>query len=575
MRILLSIKAILNYLYNHLIDLVWTKKIRFQDGTEMTTVPTGNNLLDIKILSQAIADKGFAYMCHTNRRDLAKANVPTLYDFILDKLNNSEKQLQPLTQTSLTGRNIVYSKTLNKWFYTDSDNDRICATQNLINYTIVEDTCVPTNLVCGNNILIAYLDSGLGNHQKRYLIMNLQTNEIKYLNLSDNGVPFKSGAIRSIVKDGYIYILSTNRSNFKRVYKFLDDYSITNYSTISFTKNIYDMQYDNGYWFALLSDGVYKGTDINTPSNFTRIYSDSIYDSSFLIVKDNFSCYLSSRNVPIVFTYDLYQNVQQTGDNFDISYASAIPTYPKILNNTIWCNNDGMKIMSIDINTMYETVYSNDDVTGMDISENTIVYGSLVYMYYTGFVNKQYTDSYIINGSTVNINYYKNDDFKICIKDGGANDTNLETVFNYLGYLNYWLLDINNETVAIQRNNQPYVCMFVGDDFIDDSLNLPTQSVRCLPQAQEIIDSSASITLSEIKANTNYLFTNANITDITLSGCQTSFEETSIEFSTGNSAPTLTDNSGITWVDGSAPTLNANKSYLIVIFNKLGLVKEY
>lgn len=478
MKILLSIKSILNYLYNHLIELIWVRVLRFSDGTEMTTVPTGNNLLDISILSQAIANKGFAYMCHTNRRDLAKANVPTLYDFILDKFNNTEKQLQPLTQTSLAGRTVVYSKTLNKWFFIDYDNDRICATQDLINFTVIKDTCVARNLVCGNNILITYLDSGLGDQQKRYLIMNLQTNEIKYLNLSDNGVPFKSGAIRSIIKDGYIYILSTNRYNLKRVYKFLDDYSITNYSTITFTKNIYDMQYDNGYWYALLDDGVYKGTDINNPSSFTRIYQDDIYESSFLIVKGNFSCYLSSRNVPIVFTYDLYQNVQQTANNFDISFASAIPAYPKILNNIIWCNNDNMKIMSIDINTMYETVYNNDHVAGMDISDDTIVYGSLIYMYYIGVVKKQYTDSYTINGSTVNINYYKNNDFKICIKDNGTNDTNLETVFNYLGYLNYWLIDVNNETVAIQRNKYNYAVMFVGDDFVDDNNDLAIQEYK-------------------------------------------------------------------------------------------------
>ena len=86
---------------------------------------------------------------------------------------------------------------------------------------------------------------------------------------------------------------------------------------------------------------------------------------------------------------------------------------------------------------------------------------------------------------------------------------------------------------------------------------------------------TASVTVSEIKANTNYVFSNNAITDITLSGCETSFEETTIEFTTGSTAPTLTDNSGITWVDGSSPSLNASKSYIIVIFNKLGFVKEY
>lgn len=87
---------------------------------------------------------------------------------------------------------------------------------------------------------------------------------------------------------------------------------------------------------------------------------------------------------------------------------------------------------------------------------------------------------------------------------------------------------------------------------------------------------TASVTVSEIKANTNYVFSNNAITDITLSGCETSFEETTIEFTTGSTAPLVTDNSSITWMDNFDITnLSANKSYLIVIFNKLGFVKEY
>ena len=54
MKIWFGISSFLNYLYNHLIDLVWTKKIKFADGTEMTTVPNGNSLYDIKCLSQYV-----------------------------------------------------------------------------------------------------------------------------------------------------------------------------------------------------------------------------------------------------------------------------------------------------------------------------------------------------------------------------------------------------------------------------------------------------------------------------------------------------------------------------------------
>ena len=113
--------------------------------------------------------------------------------------------------------------------------------------------------------------------------------------------------------------------------------------------------------------------------------------------------------------------------------------------------------------------------------------------------------------------------------------------------------------------------IFYKDDEITEVVDLSNYKLKATTTT---ID-TASITVSEIKANTNYVFSNNAITDITLSGCETSFEETTIEFTTGSTAPTLTDNSGITWVDGSAPTLNASKSYIIVIFNKIGFVKEY
>lgn len=91
-------------------------------------------------------------------------------------------------------------------------------------------------------------------------------------------------------------------------------------------------------------------------------------------------------------------------------------------------------------------------------------------------------------------------------------------------------------------------------------------------KAQTITISDTSYTIAEIKANANYVFSNA-LTALTFTACETSFEETSIEF-TADTGFSLTDNSGITWVDGT-PTFTAGKDYIIVIFNKLGFIKEY
>ena len=84
----------------------------------------------------------------------------------------------------------------------------------------------------------------------------------------------------------------------------------------------------------------------------------------------------------------------------------------------------------------------------------------------------------------------------------------------------------------------------------------------------------ASVTISEIKANTNYKLTSNALTDITFSGCETSDEVTTIEFTTGENDVTFTDNSGIDWADGETPSFYAYQKYTIVIFNKTGFVLE-
>ena len=92
-------------------------------------------------------------------------------------------------------------------------------------------------------------------------------------------------------------------------------------------------------------------------------------------------------------------------------------------------------------------------------------------------------------------------------------------------------------------------------------------------KAESIEIDTASITIANIQPNKNYVFTNNAITDITLTACETSLEETSIQFTTGSSAPTLTVNSGLVWF-GGIPTLLPNTTYVIVIFNKQAFYQE-
>lgn len=86
-------------------------------------------------------------------------------------------------------------------------------------------------------------------------------------------------------------------------------------------------------------------------------------------------------------------------------------------------------------------------------------------------------------------------------------------------------------------------------------------------KAETITIDTASVTITNVQANKNYVFTNNTLTDITFTACETSFEETSINFTTGNSAPTFTDNANIKWF-GGIPEMKTNTTYTIVIFNK-------
>ena len=111
---------------------------------------------------------------------------------------------------------------------------------------------------------------------------------------------------------------------------------------------------------------------------------------------------------------------------------------------------------------------SNNDIYFTDTNGNYANYGGYT-LYFSDpiAVKTIYTDT--ING--IDIKYYKSGDWKICTPDiAVGNDDNLQDVFEYLGYLNYWWIDTTNEQITLQRNSNMWTMMYVGDDYEDDSL---------------------------------------------------------------------------------------------------------
>lgn len=685
MKILVTIKAILNYLYNNLINLIWVKKIRFEDGTEMDSVPVGNNLYDIILLSQAIANKGWASMSKTTRQDLPKADVPTVYDDILTKYRNcdnapSSSYVQLLNEckynTFCLDDTYIYGTT-----NPNQDNHLKRSPINLFPSIVWESTPIST-MTSGagttqNNRYFSVGDNLIVIRNVKQATVQPYYEEINIYKKSDFSL-YKSIRVKYQV-DSWIYLL--NIDGVKTFYIFYPNIDDNNYTLVTLVDSVtaeFDTirtdlaggvglpDYHNGtFTFFYNGDNYISKSNDNfrtiTPiSKFNYSYSHDTLRDIFRIGNNLVCCCGNGRNSGTKYSTD-------NGETWQ--YYSGLPFSE--INNGAWCDGETFYGCCFD-DSYYAHLYKSTDLihfTKLVPSEringqiqildnpSTIFFQDNYVVKYLGIIKTVYTDTYTVNGVNVNINYYKYDDWKICVPDG-TNDTNLDTVYNFLGYLNYWRLDEPNETVSIPRDKNLWTFMFVGDNYREltlpsgnysavalksdlSSVGLPTISyfennsgstldtnlllgnavmifknglllqvgqdytlsgsiitfttalvssdkiavingvtsaidlTNYKQKAEEIIINDTAITISNILANKNYVFNSNAITSITLTACETSYEETTIEFSTGATAPTLTDNTGIVWVDGSAPTLNANKSYLIVIFNNLGFVKEY
>lgn len=156
-------------------------------------------------------------------------------------------------------------------------------------------------------------------------------------------------------------------------------------------------------------------------------------------------------------------------------------------------------------------------------------------------------------------------------------DTNSDFIH---GYIYECKLDGSNNIIFERINVQPNE---TGSADYDDLSNKPQINGVTLSGnktglelglvPETITRDTASITL-DILANKNYEFTSNALTDITFTSCEKSKQVTTIEFTTGSSNVTFTDNSGIDWADGETPVFYAYQKYTIVIFNKTGYVLE-
>ena len=489
MNIILTIKAILNYLYNHLIDLINVKKIVFEDGTEQTTASSGGgsaSLFDIKCLSQAIADKGWAFMCrkisHDNIPFLNKSDIPTVYDNIFNKYNNAEKSFSPLTQ----GSNLKDSD--NNYNTFDINGFGICVFGNttyaILNndynlkiyysssyqsgatWSLLSDIDTFTALFKANNCIIAL------SYNSVYKI-NPSTNTITKIgnNIdSDYGLDYRSVKFKLI--NDVIYIIkkadNTNTASiFKRIYYVADDTTTNTLSYIgNYSRVVCDLEYANNSWYILARNGytfyVYKGSDLNnkTLTDTTKWELKFTYRNTNWDIDRNGEMFYGNNRFVIFFKrYQANYDYVYTDDDFattntklEVSIGSEgfCPLYfcnnifysiykPSTFPYLYYCHIDSLQSSwSYDSSLTPSPLVSDSTLIGLFLTDTLQLMGVVLpsgtyrnFIYYRGYGNTVYTDSYSINGNIVTVNYsmYEDNfgkDWKICLSDNSTNDDNLK-----------------------------------------------------------------------------------------------------------------------------------------------------
>lgn len=622
MKIILTIKSILNYLYNNLIDLVWTKKVKFADGTELTTANIGSdNLYDIKTLAQAIADKNWC--CISKKKILTLSKNPTIYNDILSKYDNCDMG----NSSNMTGvNNGLYNSGHNyveikdNYAYTIkfkngvNTQDGISVVKcnindlsNAGNWSFVVDVPKTHNgnnfaefVACyfGDNVILVRVEYHNENNDCIY-VYDYNGNLIKILEVNHIRDWATFGVFSKL--DNYIYFthIVTGKIHGIDLCKIQDlaDNSIEVETLVNIPFDIKNIKYAFGkYWFGFNVDGyanrLYCATDLADYSTYQEKVNEVGSGNFCVFDNDNWQTIIcnggNGKSKGSDDGGNTFFDVGFTVPNFSsISYQYF---FQKATNDKCYAfitgknsnNDDMLAITEVPfgkpnvynaINTIFS--FSADTITNLGFNNSCIIFNQNTDYYYFYISKKVYTDNYNINNTVVTISYYKDSVSQTKIVFGTSQNTDIDNVTAYLGYNPYFVLDTttDSENVQLPINTNLWTYMFVGDNYIDN--DVPSGNVtRLLEQAEQIIDSSSDITL-DIKGNKEYKLTNSSLTSLTLNSYSDSPLGTTIEFKSGATATTITDSTSIDWVDGATPQPSANVKCLIFIWDNKGFYKEY
>lgn len=471
------------------------------------------NLYDTKLLSQAIADKGWAFQGYSTRQDLSKDDIPTVYEDIKMKYDNCDSAPSSSFTTLLnnaipTGMFAIDDTHI--YATTDRTSSPVYLKRTLlssfpgINW---ENTGIPVGwggfkpIAVGDKLLIVrgYRSGGgnvniniynksdcsliktittkpgtdndiihiltIGGKKVFFLVYQIENNNIVLSKIEDdllaNEVILRDDLSSVIgqpaydeVNDTYWFYYSGNSKICKTTDNFATFIEVTNHghgyypqqppSTFIKGETILVTSTNNGVTAKVSLDSGQTWDYVRMNSNTLPINALPYFDGEIMYCQ---------------FRYNNKGNIYTTTDLHNFTF------FAETLNDGGYSN--GLLIYVPQKDTLF---------TNLGQSRNSVDY--------LGIVKTVYTDTYTIGSSSINVDYYKYGSFKICVKDGGTNDANIDTVYNALGYENYFVIDDTNETLALPRNSNLWTMMYVGDDYEDS--NLPTGNYSAVALKSEI-----------------------------------------------------------------------------------------
>ncbi|MBR2245449.1 MAG: hypothetical protein IJ880_00225 [Bacilli bacterium] len=420
------------------------------------------NLYDIKTLSQAIADKGWACLSKEGNF-LSQTQAPTLYNDMVAKLDSAE---QEPTFTSISGiqtaerlqpRDIVF---YNGWYYyVQKGKNAIKRTQDWVTTeTVTTSDFDYSNMVLCDDKLVF-----LGwNYLK---VFNISTNE-----LSDAIITTcHTGSESYSVIDRVLYFGSDNGWG----YISLDD--LDDFTNLENNLHIHDSTTGRpcfkcgNIWYSFALNLI-KGNSF-----------DSITESIDIV--DRPLCSVKIDNYYLVFggsgqdgnhnTYKVEENGTITKmRESDLSYPNCSKAV--YYNGIIFVPGYSEGYYSTDLGVSWNTI--SEEQMGIDttvvLANDFCAYvdrdGSITQIETTA---KEYTDTFVINGNTVTINYAKTQDGTKIVTEF-SQITPMQTIGNYLGYSNYFFLSqaTGYEGVTLPYNSNLWTYMYIGDDYIESNL---------------------------------------------------------------------------------------------------------